>query len=213
MSDFNVTLNKSDVNKIKIMMVGIKNGTPKVLSRSINKTLTNVSTKAATEIRKDLNLTAKRVKADFKPIKATWAKPSGAFRSKGDPVGLSSFIGTKELARGGVGVKVKKSKGKTILQHAFIAKGKGASTGPDGNVKVHVFERDLLPGQTGKGVYDPKIPYGRLPKNYKWLKRLTGPRVEDELSKETVMKPVLNHADTRLTYHLNYELDRELSKL
>ena len=201
MSDFNITLNKSDVMKVKTMLVGINKGAPKVMTRAINKTLTNVQTKASTEIRKDLNLPAKKVKANFSLIKATWAKVSGAFLTRGKPIGLISFVGTKELARGGVSVKVKKSKPRIALRHAFIADAKGVA---------NVWERQKY----GSGTFKPNFPYAKLPRKYRFpIRRMTGPRVEDELSKPTVLNPVVAHADARMTYHLNHELDYELSKL
>ena len=196
-----IELDKGDLLKVKTMLAGVANGAPRVITRAINKTLTNVQTKAAAEIGLDLNLPAKRIKQDFALDKANYSKLSGRFVSKGGPVGLASFTGTRQV-KAGVSVKVHKSKPRTTLKHAFIATAKNAT-----NVFWRAYEgprKKLRPG----------FSYGALPKIYRMpVHRLTGPRVEDELAKPKVIDAVMAHADERFEYNLDHELEYELSKL
>jgi hypothetical protein len=62
--------------------------------------------------------------------------------------------------------------------------------------------------------FDPSFAYGRLPKRYRLpVVRLTGPRIEDELSRPEVIEAVERHATATLIKRLDHELSRELSKL
>jgi hypothetical protein len=123
--------------------------------------------------------------------------------AKGKPVGLASFSGTKELKRGGVSVKVHRTKPRNVLRHAFMARGKGSTT-------EHVFERKYY----GKKPFRPGFPYAMLPDKYRFpLERLTGPRIEDEYAKPGVLDPTMGYANFKLGENINSQLDYEFSKL
>jgi len=101
-----------------------------------------------------------------------------------------------------VSVKVKTSSSRTVIKHAFIASAKGT---------VNVFQRRH---KTGAGKYDPKIPYGRLPKKYRLpIDRKTGPRITDHLGKPAVFKKIQEQAAARYVKNVDHELSWELSKL
>jgi len=205
-----VEISKFDLEALDRILIGTKNGAVKVLVRSLNKTLTSVKSRAAKEVAADLNLPQKRIKKDFKIIKANFGNPSGSFTSKGKPVGLISFIGTRQT-KAGVSVKVKKGNSRKIIRHAFIATAKNAS---------NVFQR---PYEGERKKAQPGFVYGALPKKYRFpvpsgggkgrIDRLTGPRIEDEMDKPHVIAAIMAHANERLNVILEQEVNFELSKL
>ncbi len=208
-----IKIDESQLRDVQSMLTGIKNGYPKVLTRAVNKTLTGVRTDAKKEIAKDLNLTQKRIGEDFKIRKMSFSRLTGQIDSVGKPVGLASFTGTKQKAKG-VSVKVKKTGKRSIIKHTFLANVRGKTEAGD---KEHVFYR-LYTGPRAK--FRPGFPYSMLPKKYRYpgapgasLERKTGPRVQDIYASDKVMKPVLSMADDRLAANLEHELNRELSKL
>jgi hypothetical protein len=197
-----VELNKADLAEIKLLLGGVKNAAPKVLTRGINKTLTGVNTTAKREVAKRYNLTQKRIAQNFKTYKARFDFIRGKWDSTGKPIGLISFKGTRQLKKG-VSVLVEVGHKRQILKHAFIGVGRGAK---------NVFEREYYEPPTRP--FRPTFPYGILPKKYRLpVDRLTGPRIEDELGKERTLNTVQSDADRRFTENLNRELDFELSKL
>jgi len=196
-----VEVKKTDITSVRLMMSGIKNGYPKVMTRSINKTSTNVQTHAVREIGKDINLKAGRIRQDFKIQKASWSNLSGSVKATGKPVGLISFTGTRQL-KSGVSVKVLKSKPRVKLKHAFIT---------TANRAKNVFQR-AYKGPRAK--VKPGFPYARLPRHMRFpIERLSGPRVEDVFVKPSIFGPVVQNADERLIFNLNKEIDYEFSKL
>jgi len=197
--------NQADILEVKAVMAGIGRSPNPVMSRAINKTLGVTQTFAAKRIYNTLNLTQTRIKKNFSQNKASTTDVRGSLVAKGGPVGLASFTGTKELARGGVSVKVHRSGSRFILKHAFMAKGKGQT-----ETAQHVFERKNY----GNRAYRPGFLYATLPDKYRFpLERLTGPRIEDEYAKPTVLNPTMGYADYQLGIQLNSQLDYELSKL
>ena len=196
-----VEVNRTDIAAVKLMMGGIKNGYPKVMTRALNKTTTNVKTHAVKETGKTLNLKAGRIRQDFKIQKASWSNLSGSVKATGKPVGLISFIGTRKL-KSGVSVKVLKNKPRVKLKHGFIA---------TANRAKNVFQRQYK-GPRKK--VKPGFPYAKLPRHMRFpVERLTGPRIEDVYVKPTVFGPVIKNADYRLMFNLNNEIKFEFSKL
>lgn len=196
-----VDINQSDLLAVKAMFAGVKGAQKRIITRSINKTITNTRVFAVKEIGKDLNLPAKRIRKDFRENKATVTKQFGSVEAKGKPVGLISFKGTRQL-KAGVKVRVHVSKAATTLKHAFIATANNAK---------NVFWRQYK-GTRAK--IRPGFPYARLPRQYKYpLERLTGPRVEDEYSKDKVLNPVMKYAGERFVMNMDSQVSLELSKL
>ena len=204
-----IQIDESQLRDVQTMMTGIKNGYPKVLTRAVNKTLTGVRTDAVGEIYKDLNLTKTRIRKDFKIKKMTWSYLTARIISKGAPVGLAAFTGTRQTKKG-VSVKVKRSGKRSILKHAFIADAEKTAT--FGSItRTHVFWRKYS-GPRSK----PRVgfSYGALPRKYRLpVERLIGPRIQDIFDEPKVMKPVMKMADDRLAVNLQRELNFELSKL
>lgn len=201
-----VEINSGDLAKIKTLLAGVKNGAPKVLSRSINKTETGVVAESAKLIALSYNLTQKRIKQDFKSKKATVANITGAVTAAGKPLSLTSFIGTSQVVKG-VSVRIIRSKPKTILKHAFITTVKGSK---------QAFWREYQ-GPRSQKLYQKwkKSPkYAVLPIKFRYkIHRLTGPRIEDEFAKDKTQKAIMNYTDDRFKTVLDQELNFELSKL
>lgn len=183
-----IEIDQVQLRDVQSALTGIKNGYPKVLTRAINKSMTGIRTDATAEIYKELNLTKKRIRKDFKIRKMTWTKLEAWINSKGKPVGLASFTGTWQTKKG-VSAKVKRATRKKVIRHAF--------TNPVGGIK-HAFLRKKVGG----------VRVGRYP-----IERLTGPRIQDIYANKQVMARVLKKADARMSKNLNRELNYELSKL
>jgi len=192
-----IELSQADLLRAKVLLAGIKNGYPKVLTRAINKSLTGARTDAVDEIAKDLNLTKTRIRKDFgEPKKATWSDLTGRLDCYGKPVPLDHFIGTRATATKGVSVKVKKNSKRAMIRYAFERGGL-------------VFRREWKGPRKPK---DPRIKYGALPKKFRLkIQRLTGPRIEDIY--DDLMPEVQARVGARLLKNFDHELEFELSKL
>ncbi len=196
-----IEIDKSDLSAVSAAMYGIKNGQKTVLTRAVNKTMTGVKTDATQEIYNILSLTKTRIKKSFKIKRMTWGSPTANIRSTGKPVGLATFLGTREI-NAGVSSKVKRTGPRKVTKDAFI--------GMRGNTK-HAYWRRY---KGAKVAFRPWVPYSMLPEKYRLpLKRLTGPRIQDIYDDPVVMKAVLKKADVRMTKNLNHELDYLLSTL
>ena len=213
-----VRLNQADVAKVKALLGDLKDKYKPVMVTSINKTLTTAQTQATARIGNEINLKASRIKEDFTIDKANYSKLSGSLKATGKPVGLIQF-GAKQTAKG-VTVKVKRSSGRSLLKHAFIAKGKGKSiSSVDGSVKQHVFWRAKArntmpdPRRFPRGKIAPTGPWRSMPDKYRRpLERLTGPRIEDILAKPKVLDPVTIQAQHVYMKNVESKIDEILRR-
>lgn len=197
-------VNETDLLAVKTMFAGVKGAYKRVVMRSINKTLTNTRVFAVKEIGKDLNLTPARIKLDFHEDRAFMTRIRGRLFSTGGPISLTTYRGTRQL-KAGVKIRVHKSKSATLLKHAFI-ESKGSGSGAP-----QVFWRRW---EGTRAKIRPGFSYARLPQRYKYpLERLTGPRIEDEYSKDKVINPVMKYAGERFVINLDAQVKYELSKL
>ena len=210
-----VKIDQSALERVRAALEGIKNGYENALVTSINKTLTTAKTQAAARIGNELNLKAARIKEDFTVKKANYSDPSGALTATGEPVGLVNFGANK--TQKGVTVKVKRSGSRSLLKHAFISKGSGASKAADGTTKEHVFWREY----DGPRSKTPKwmsirlkmFPYAALPKKFRLpLERLTGPRIEDIFAQAKVLDPVTIQANTLFLSNVESKIDEILRR-
>lgn len=197
-----IKINPEDLKKVERMLGDIQGMVPKVISRSINDTLSGVKTDASSEIRTVITLKKSTVDATFRTVKANTTHLSGLFESKGSPVPLIEY--GARATKTGVSVQVKKGNPRSLIKGAFIATMKSGHTG--------VFWR-----QWHQAVSKPtnkKIPYGKLPKRYRLpIAQRYGPRVPDILENQPVMSVVLTKAGDRMHKNIERELNYELSKL
>lgn len=182
-----ITIDKNDIARIKSDFLLMEGEVPVALSRAINRTLTAVNAEGSVQVRKHYNLKASRVKKNFSVTKATKNYLNAAWKSKGEPVGLINF-GARQNKKG-VSVKVAASGSRETVRTAFIQVGK--------NKVEHVFWREKV-GGVRVGRYD--------------IERLTGPRIEDALAKDSVQKALQQTADDTLKKRLDAEANYILSK-
>jgi hypothetical protein len=205
-----VKLDPAKVAEVKRMLSGVKNAAPRVLVRTINKTITSGKGYAAKEVVKHYNLTEKRVRADNKgSINANLGKISGKIDHTGVPVSLTTFKGTRQV-KDGVSVQIKKNKDRWVWRHGFIRTVR--------NAKQAFYRPTPVRGSRLYKVWKRSDKYGVLPRMYRYgpkdvIYRLTGPRVEDELGKKRTIDPVQAKIDERSQAVMDQELTFELSKL
>jgi hypothetical protein len=203
-----IEVNKSDISDVEYMLRGIKNGAEKALVTSINATLTTTNTQAAKAVGSYLALTAKRIKKDFTLQKANFQNIKGAFVSSGDPIGIYQYA-ARQL-KTGVSFKVLRKGKRQTLKHAFIAKGKSTKAGTNtGN--LHVFWRSYN-GERNPQI-TKKINYGALPKEYRLpLERKTSSRIEDALSRPSIINPLEKSSAELLQINLGKKVDEILRR-
>lgn len=211
---FSIEMDSANLANVQAVLIGIKNGAARVISRSINKTLDGVRTDAVGEISKDITPTKTKIRNTFVVKKTTIASLKGQTYSKDTPQGLIHY--QPRQTQKGVSVKIKRKGKRTLIPGAFIVKAKNAY-----NVfwrEWHGPKRPLRTawrsaGRSG-GRYEGTFPYGAMPKKYRLpIHRLTGPRFTDIMAKPEVMAEILKLADARLNKNISNQLDYELSKL
>ena len=197
-----IEVDQQDLTELKGALFGMQNVVPIIRRRTINKTLTGTKTQAKKLVAKYYNLTQTRIGQNISIKNTTATDPNAWFKSTGRPIGLVSFSGTRQTAKG-VSVKVLKDEQRKVIKHAFIATAK--------NVK-NVFWRQQVIEPRKKLIKG--FPYGRLPKRYRFpIIRRTGPRVEDELSKTRTIEPLKKYIGDRMVEVAKQEFNYEFSKL
>lgn len=124
-----IALDAQDKAEIESLLTGMKKDAPKILSRAINRTVTQSKKRASQEIRKDLNLSASYVngsKSRGLPGKlftrpATRQKLSGRLFAHERGVLMTRYPHSV-LKRGGVSVKIKRGGARVRIPGAFITK-------------------------------------------------------------------------------------------
>jgi hypothetical protein len=208
---------KIDLARVKNTLGLIKKNVDPVIYRSINKTIGTNRTLTMAKVHADLNLTKTYIRnkgfkvkgGNWMQLKAGPGRLRGQYWSKGKPIGFINFEGTKQLKNGKVSVKIKRKGERFYLEHAFIAKAKGA---------LNVWEREPS-ARGGRAPTKTRKQYaGFMEKAYgrKWrlkLHRMAGPRIPGIMAKPTVLKPIELHAVVTLQKNIDSLLAYELSKL
>lgn len=182
-----ISIDPADLARLASDLYLMDSEVPVALSRAMNRALDGVKTEAADQVYKVYSLTKTRIKQNFSVKKTTRANLTGHWRSTGEPVGLIRFNSTGNSQR--ATVIVLKGTARKTVKGGFIQIGKSATK--------HIFRRAKVNG----------VIVGRYP-----LQRLTGPRVEDALSKPEVQKILQTKADTVLMARLEHEASYILSK-
>jgi hypothetical protein len=202
-----IRIDQADMERVKTLLQGVKDGTPKVMVRALNKTLTGVKTDASTEIRNIITASKKAVDGTFKTKNATVTTLSASFESSGKPLPLIEY--SARQTKKGVSFQVKRDRSRFFMERAFIATMKSGHKG--------IFERNLYGAKPGVKFVSKKtknIEYGHLPKKYRLpIHELFSSRVCDILSNKPVMAAVLKKSGARLHTNMEHELNYELSKL
>jgi hypothetical protein len=203
-----VNINPEDIARVHLFLDDIKADV--VMRRAINETLTGVKTDAARVVYEDLNLTQTRIKKNFYTRNATGSDITGLFRSKGDPVNLASFTGSRMTTRG-LSVKVKRSGTRATLKHGFL----WTRTTKAGEEASTAFQRAWSGARTSasnrlpwKGFYPGTNPAHER----RTVETLRGPRIEDILGKPGILSGVEASAADRLSQNINDQLEYIMSR-
>ena len=189
-----IEVDAEDLRKLRQMIRDLSDQ-EKALYRSLKKTLGNMKTQSAKEIRRHLNLKAARVKKDLSAIGPNKSDLSARLRCKSRPVGLTRF-GAKQN-RKGVRVKVLKGGSSRQIDYAFIADLK------NGNQQVVIRQTDMRGTEPQK----PGVNYPALPHKYRLaIKVLYGPRVADWLARPEIRNPVERFAADKLSENIDREI-------
>ncbi len=198
-----IDINPDDIARVNLFLNDVEAGV--VMRRAINETLDGVRTDATRVVYADLNLTQRRIRENFFIRRATGTELAASFASRGRPVNLASFIGTRTTTRG-LSVKVKRAGTRTTLRHAFTWNRTTAS----GDAASTAFQRAWTGPRTSASNQMPwkaMTPRYRLP-----LETLTGPRIEDILSRLDVITNLEQSAGARLEKNVSDQLEYIMSR-
>lgn len=124
-----VTVKIDGLDEVRLLLSGIKNGTPKAMTLAGNRAIESTVTKASKIITTVVNLRSKVVKAGFNTKRFNYSNPNGYFLTKNKAVpgidkddGKFNF-GFRKLKKG-YSMKVLKASGTTKLKTAFKIKSK-----------------------------------------------------------------------------------------
>lgn len=201
-----ITIDQSELNKIKTMLSGIKYAVPKVTQMAVNRTLAGVRTDATNEVAKVIALKKNIIRNTITVMKmgrnnsAAWVKCGG----KRLPLMLFS---ARELKSGkGVTVKVLTSSGRSLIKHAFITEMK---TGHKG-----VFWRKKGRGWNRSNIKRPKNQYAKMPKKYRLpMEERFSFSIPEVMGNTPTMNEIMRLAEIRLKKEVDRALNYELSKL
>lgn len=201
-----IEIDQKKLESARAALSEIKGGIETVLMRSINRAVSAASTQAAKGISEELNLKQSIIKQDFHTTMARVKTPTGRFRSIGKPQPLINY-GARQT-KTGVSVIVKKGRPRQTIPETFIATMKSGHQG--------VFRRKYERG-TGKPIGNKGNMFlnqpARWPKEYRLpIEEMFGPRVEDILSNDSVMNPVLEVAGKTINDRLEHETEYYLEK-
>jgi hypothetical protein len=177
-----IKLNDAELRKLEMMLRGIPNALPKVISRGINRAASPTKGEISKGIREEINATAKRVNERLKLTPATYQKWFASIHISSARLPLMTF-GAKRTAKG-VSYKIKKDGGRQMIPHTFIA---GVTTGHEDVEHKGVFVR------RGKV---------RLP-----IRELWGPSIGAVFQgSELFINRIKNNAVQRLEHNINEQI-------
>lgn len=177
-----------DDRRINAAIQLLNNQAPAAIARAFKRSGTAMRTQAIEVVRDEttIGLAAVR-KAIPAPMLTRGTGTSVILRISGKEIGLINY--TPKRTPQGVTVQVKKSKGRKLVRHAFLATMKSGHKG--------VFVR--------KTVGEKMV--GRLP-----IKELFSTTVADMLNNETVLRRILRHGANTFSKELTHEIKFRLNK-
>lgn len=152
-----VTVNKEQVNRIKREFANAPKIINRIQVRAVNKTLGNATTYVSQEIRKDLNITAGRLKKHIQVRrKASMSSPGAWFVIEGSRIPIKNFKGVRQGKRG-TSWRVRMGGARTSLRDAFFAT---MRSGHRGVFKRH--ETEKMKSKPNRAaifeLYGPSVP-------------------------------------------------------
>lgn len=196
----NIQINQGDLFRVHAMLSGIKNGVPRVIMRSVNKTMPGVRTDIVAEVRKSQNVKAGAVRKQIKVNKASVTDLRASVDVGRDAFGrpvygrglglpIIGYSGPRQTKKG-VTVEIRKGQGRKLVKGAFVATMKSGHKG--------VFKR--------RGS-------SRLRDRVEPIKELFTTSVPDALSNGPALATVMVKGQVRLDKNINHETDYLLSQI
>lgn len=161
MKNMEIKLSDFDTAELMIAMYGIKDGAKRALYRGFSKGNAAVKSAMVETARAEYNVKLAEARSHIK-TRLSWTPLESSAWSTGQPISLTGFTGTRKTNKG-LSVDLKKSTGRKIIPHAFLASMKSGHKGG--------YLRQI---KNGKRV-------GRLP-----IEERFGPRLENLYAKESV---------------------------
>lgn len=201
MTALNLEMDKGDIAKVKLMLGALSKAGDRVIQQAVNRTLTGVRTDTTNEVAKVITPTKKKIRGTVTVNKMTAGDGNAFVKCKGGPLNLIHFKARQ--TQKGVTVQVKKSGGRSLIKHAYIA------TMKNGERLVMWRKYDGARTKWRKG-----FQYGKLPKKYQFpVKALTSMAIPDVMGHKPTMNEILRLGGIRLKKNLNDRLNYEMSKL
>lgn len=113
-----VRIDKDQLEDTRLLLKGLNLEGPKIISRALNKTVTQAQKRSSAKIREQVSLKASYVKSKLKIKRATWQKLSAVLTAEKRGVLMTQFSHTA-LKRGGVTVKIKAGGARKKMPTAF----------------------------------------------------------------------------------------------
>ncbi len=125
---FEITIDDSDLRRLRKELAGIPGGVERVLARAINKTLVFARTRVVNQIAGQLTLRKRDIKnRNIDVRRASFSRPFARLRISGRRVPLIDF--RAKQTRRGVSYSILRGQGRKTLQDAFITR---TSSGHEG---------------------------------------------------------------------------------
>ena len=204
---------QEEIDQAKAMLAEIQDGFVRAYSRALNKSVDGTQTDMVKIAREDYTFKVDAVQKRMWTNKSTWTNLRASVHSKGGPVHLTDFLGTKQISTG-LSVNVKRATGIQHILHGFIQKGRSSG-------KLIAFRR----GKVGE-VYPPGSAYavqmsqsiqaghitpeGRVYR--KPMVALYGPHPEVTWNTDDNWDRLSRWADERMTAAFEHEVDYVLQQ-
>lgn len=197
-----IQVNQGDMEKIRTMLDGIKNGERKVMKRAVDATMSTVKKTVSTVARQTLNVYKRDLDKNIGIRKYDYAMSSGSVNIIGASLPIYDFKPVQELD--GVRIKIKKKGPSKLLKGAFIAK---MPAGTQGVTHTGVFWREWHGFRKPNSIIMKK-QWKKMPKMYRLkVHELFTSSLPDAVGDKLPMDEIL--ADAEKNLHKN--LDREIS--
>ncbi len=203
MTALSVKMDQGDIAKVKLMLGVLNPAVGRVIQQSINRTLAGVRTDATNEVSNVITPTKTKIRGTITVNKMTVSGGNAFVKCTGGPLNLINFKANP--TNKGVTVQVKKSGGRSLIKHAYIATMKNGQ-------KLVMWRK--YEGTRANWDKPNKKKYGAFPKKYRFPgKALTSMAIPDVMGHGPTMAEILRLGGDRLKKNLNDRLNYELSKM
>ncbi len=225
MAQFSIQVDQRDVAEVKRMLSGISGKNARAAcSRGINKTMTGVRNDGTSILSSRYALSASYIRNTWKISNSAMRDMHGVVSTCGTWLRLIKFGARQEIA--GVSVKILKSEGRKIIQHAFMGRIKGNQKTDqvyrrkyhdENHGKSTATQQTAMMNQMGY-VWSSRakrwIAAKSLPSNLRFpVRALYGPRIQDYLADPEIAATLSKMAGDRLTKNMEHEIEYLLTQI